>query len=70
MCDLVPSTDVDECELGVHTCDSNASCTDTDGSFNCACIDGFEGDGFNCAGSILNTCTLDMKYTDISTWLL
>ena len=53
MCDLVTSTDIDECELRIHTCDSNANCTDTHGSYNCACIDGFEGDGFNCAGSVL-----------------
>ena len=42
--------DIDECELGIHTCDSNANCTDTGGTFNCTCIDGFEGDGFQCTG--------------------
>ena len=50
MCDLVLSADIDECELGMHTCAANAKCTDTDGSYSCACIDGFEGDGFNCRG--------------------
>ena len=42
--------DIDECEMGTHTCSSNASCTDTDGSFNCTCREGYEGDGFNCTG--------------------
>ena len=36
--------------MGTHTCSSNASCTDTDGSFNCTCREGYEGDGFNCTG--------------------
>ena len=47
---LFYSSDIDECELGTHTCNSNASCADTDGSFNCTCGEGFEGDGFICTG--------------------
>ena len=49
ICDDLPS-DIDECELGIHTCHSNANCTDTHGSYNCTCIDGFEGNGFKCTG--------------------
>ena len=44
------STDIDECELETYLCSPNANCTDTDGSFNCTCREGFEGDGFNCTG--------------------
>jgi len=33
-------------------CDVNADCTNTIGSFNCACKTGFSGDGFNCDGMI------------------
>lgn len=40
---------VNECELGTHDCDSNATCTDTDESYTCECNDGFEGDGQSCA---------------------
>ena len=47
-------TDIDECELETYPCHSNANCTDTDGSFNCTCREGFEGDGFNCTGIIIN----------------
>ena len=47
------STDNNECSLGTHTCDPNANCTDTDGSYNCTCINGFEGDGFSCVGKYL-----------------
>ena len=34
----------------MHTCHSNARCTDTVGCFNCTCREGFEGDGFICTG--------------------
>ena len=47
---LIQPVDVNECELGMHTCNSSANCTDTNGSFNCTCREGFEGDGFNCTG--------------------
>ena len=47
----IASADINECELDIHTCDSNANCTDTEGSFNCTCREGFEGNGFNCTGT-------------------
>ncbi|XP_059080209.1 protein kinase C-binding protein NELL1-like isoform X4 [Tigriopus californicus] len=31
--------DVDECEHGLHTCDSNSQCVNTEGSFKCVCQD-------------------------------
>ena len=33
-------------------CGANATCTDTEGSFDCTCDPGFEGDGFTC----ISTC--------------
>ena len=47
-------TDINECELETYPCSLNANCTDTDGSFNCTCREGFEGDGFNCTGRRLH----------------
>ena len=44
-------TDVDECENDV--CDSNALCTNTEGSYGCACNVGYTGDGKTCTGKIL-----------------
>ena len=38
--------DVNECEAGTHTCDENAECTNTEGSFNCTCQSFYFGDGF------------------------
>ena len=49
--------DVDECSEGVHTCDSNAVCNNTNGGFECACLLGYEGDGLTC----------ESKYTKINT---
>jgi hypothetical protein len=41
-------TDDDECTLGTHNCDDNATCNNTDGSFNCSCNAGYTGDGVTC----------------------
>ena len=47
---LVRLADINECELEVPPCGSNANCSDTDGSFICTCTTGFEGNGFTCTG--------------------
>ena len=47
-------TDINECELETYPCSQNANCADTEGSFYCTCREGFEGDGFNCTGIIIN----------------
>ena len=46
------TTDVDEC-AGNSTCDGNADCIDSDGSYWCQCLPGFTGDGYNCTGQSL-----------------
>uniref|UniRef100_A0A8C3WFM4 Pro-epidermal growth factor n=1 Tax=Catagonus wagneri TaxID=51154 RepID=A0A8C3WFM4_9CETA len=30
-------SDIDECQLGVHTCGENATCTNTEGNYTCTC---------------------------------
>jgi len=55
-------TDIDECTLGTSTCDTNAACTNVDGSFTCACDAGFTGDGATCAD--VDECTLGTDTCD------
>ena len=31
---------IDECDIGTHLCDPDASCLDNDGSYDCDCNDG------------------------------
>jgi cysteine-rich repeat protein len=37
--------DLDECELGLHTCNENATCFNLKGSYRCDCAAGFYGNG-------------------------
>jgi hypothetical protein len=54
--DFVPSpvvsasydVDVDECVLGSATCDPNAECNNSWGSYSCSCNPGWSGDGWLC----------------------
>ena len=43
-------SDIDECSSGNHKCDPNATCTNTEGSYQCQCNSGYTGNGYNCAG--------------------
>ena len=42
--------DINECEVGTDSCDENADCTNTDGSYTCSCTTGYSGDGMSCTG--------------------
>ena len=46
------SADIDECISGNAECHDNATCTNTDGSYECACNTGFSGDGINCTSEM------------------
>ena len=41
-------TDVDECMSS--PCHPNATCTNRNGTYDCVCDAGYEGDGRNCSG--------------------
>ena len=43
--------DIDECaNEDENDCDANALCTNTEGSYVCRCMKGYEGDGSLCTG--------------------
>ena len=44
--------ETDECTLGSHNCGINAECTNTNGSFSCACNAGYSGNGVTCNGRL------------------
>ena len=55
-------TDHDECaSANDNNCDSNATCTNTPGSFTCACNSGYSGDGLICAGKFDCTTKMDIS---------
>ena len=46
---IIVTIDVNECVLGEHDCDGNATCYNTDGSFTCSCNEGYYGNGELCS---------------------
>ncbi|XP_041359103.1 sushi, von Willebrand factor type A, EGF and pentraxin domain-containing protein 1-like isoform X2 [Gigantopelta aegis] len=46
--DCTQFQDVNECRTGESTCDTNADCKNTPGSYTCICRDGYTGDGRTC----------------------
>jgi len=45
--------DNDECSTDSHSCDVNAVCSNTHGSYTCTCKAGYSGDGRTCSGTFL-----------------
>ena len=44
----------DKCSSGLHDCSTNGTCIPLEGSFDCECNAGFEGDGRICAGMFVH----------------
>ena len=47
---LFPSIDINECSEQLHQCHTNAECLNTDGSYLCQCMQGYQGNGYQCIG--------------------
>ena len=47
---IISILDINECELDLHDCHQQATCTNNLGSYTCACNTGWTGDGFSCEG--------------------
>ena len=50
----VPSPDIDECKIVPSVCHSDADCTDSDGSYECTCKEGYSGNERLCTGIYLS----------------
>lgn len=50
-CTIPTAADINECALGEDECDDNATCSNTEGSYQCTCDPGFTGNGFNCTST-------------------
>ena len=42
--------DINECSTNAHNCDANAFCTNSEGSYNCTCSPGYNGNETLCTG--------------------
>ena len=47
---MIYSIDINECMNATNPCHANATCNNTDGSYTCACNNGYYGNGTNCTG--------------------
>lgn len=55
--------DIDECYTEqLNSCHGNATCNDTDGSYECYCNDGFYGDGVVC--NDIDECAANLSQCD------
>jgi len=45
--------EIDECSTNSPSCDVNAVCSNTPGSYNCSCKAGYSGDGKSCTDELI-----------------
>ena len=58
--------DLRGCVGNLDACDIHAVCTDTPGSFSCACNDGFTGNGTSCSGSMYYLFAMHTEFSEFS----
>ena len=63
--ELYFSHNIDECTSGNDTCHINATCINTVGSYDCECLSGFMGGGFNCSSECVSSFACILILGDI-----
>ncbi|CAH3188037.1 unnamed protein product [Porites lobata] len=56
--------DIDECSANTHSCDVNAMCSNTLGSYACSCKAGYSGDGRTCTD--IDECSTNSHICDVN----
>jgi hypothetical protein len=59
-------TEIDECAAGLHDCHEKATCTNTAGSFQCTCQDGYAGNGRECESLCPTNCSPNATCKSVS----
>ena len=59
--------DIDECLSEEAECGPDAYCLNTEGSYECLCNDGYEGDGVECYPIAINSTTTEDTTTTTTT---
>ena len=67
---FLPFIDIDECTAQSHDCSPNSMCTNVEGSFQCSCIPGFEGDGKTCIGRFKKYIKFKKKKKKLSPFII
>lgn len=62
---MILYSDVDECLTSKDNCHTNASCSNSEGSYGCQCVPGFTGDGFTCSSNKYNKVPWFQHHTDL-----
>ena len=59
----MPCTDTNECADGIDECGDHGVCSNTYGSYNCSCEDGYEVDeiGRSCHGVSILSLSLELR---------
>lgn len=55
-------SDINECETGLDSCNLNATCNNSIGSFICKCKEGFFGTGSECEGMYVTLLLSNLIY--------
>ena len=52
------NSDIDECQPSKNNCHFDAECVNTEGSYECRCRPGYQGNGFTC---VCKLCFFSLK---------